>query len=90
MAAYSDTTKLNLTQFSLHSHGWRSITAHSNIQPFLEKNFGFRKSYCRMKLHYVWWLQALVKLLFPFRNWIPNQKVKNILKFEEINRERYF
>ncbi len=43
-----------------------------------------------MKLHYVWWLQALVKLLFPFRNWIPNQKVKNILKFEEINRERYF
>ena len=72
------------------SDGWRSITAHSNIQPFLEKNFGFRKSYCRMKLHYVWWLQALVKLLFPFRNWIPNQKVKNILKFEEINRERYF
>jgi hypothetical protein len=43
-----------------------------------------------MKLHYVWWLQALVKLLFPFWNWIPNQKVKNILKFEEINRERYF
>ena len=73
--------------FNYVSDGWRSVTEHSNIQPFLEKNFLFLKAYCHMKLYYVWWFGLIVRLLYPFRKWIPDQRMKNILKFEEINRE---
>lgn len=71
------------------SDGYRSITGHSNIQPFLEKNFLFRKAYCRMKLYYAPWLSLAVKILYPFRRMkmLP-QAVRNVLKFEEINRQK--
>ena len=67
--------------------GWRSVTEHSGIQPFLEKNFKFRKAFVKMKLYYTWWLGIAVKLLYPIRNLscLP-LKVRHILRFEEINR----
>lgn len=66
--------------------GSRTITEHSNIQDFLIHNFKFRKSYCKLKIHYKWWLGAVVKLVFPFRNIIPFGNIKAILKMEEYSR----
>ena len=60
--------------------GSRSITEHSNIQPFLEQNFKFRKAYCKLKLHYKWWFGIIVRLLYPFRNIIPNRNIQAVLK----------
>ena len=58
--------------------GARSITEHSNIQSFLEK-FNFRRAYCHFKITYVWWLGLIVKMLYPLRSIIKNQKF-DILK----------
>lgn len=68
--------------------GWRSVTEHSGIQPFLEKNFKFRKAYTKMKLFYVSWLKIAVTILYPLRHskLLP-LNVRNVLKFEEINRQ---
>lgn len=78
---------LNERGFEYVSDGWRSVTEHSNIQPFLEQKFLFRKAYCKMELHYAWWLKLIINILFPFRRFtlIP-LSVRNLLKFEEINR----
>jgi hypothetical protein len=65
--------------------GARSVTEHSNIQSFLEK-FLFRKAYCQLKVKYVWWLEIIIKLLFPFRKLISYKKVKYLLKFEAMQR----
>lgn len=65
----------------------RSISEHSNIQSFLIEKFKFRRAYCKLKLHYSWWLSIIIKLIYPFRNYIPLVKIKNMCKFEEINRQ---
>lgn len=62
--------------------GARSITVHSNIQPFLVEKFKFRKAYCKLQIEYVWWLRILVCILYPFRTIIPIIKVKAILNME--------
>ncbi len=59
--------------------GARSMTNHSNIQPFLMQKFKFRRAYCGLKLHYKWWLAIIVKVLYPFRQVIPVKKVKMML-----------
>lgn len=77
-------------KFKYVTDGWRSVTEHSNIQPFLEQKFMFRKAYCSMQLYYVPWLNLAVKLLYPLRHWkILPLNVRNVLKFEEINRQCY-
>ena len=62
--------------------GTRSIIEHSNIQPFLEEKFKFRKAYCELQVFYKPWLGLAVKVLFPFRRWIKNKKVAAILRQE--------
>ena len=62
--------------------GARSITEHSNIQPFLEDKFKFRKAYCDLQIFYNHWIGAAVKLLFPFRKLIKHPKVAAILRQE--------
>lgn len=64
--------------------GSRSITEHSNIQPFLEQNFKFRKAYCKLNLRYKWWFGIIVKILYPFRSIISNRSVKAILLLHNI------
>ena len=59
--------------------GARSITEHSNIQPFLESKFNFRKAYCHLKIYYKWWLGIIIWGLYPFRHFIPNNAVQAIL-----------
>ena len=62
--------------------GARSITEHSNIQPFLEQKFKFRKAYSVLQIYYKPWLKFAVCILFPFRKWIRNKSVSAILRQE--------
>lgn len=79
---------LNARGLEYVTDGFRSVTEHSNIQPFLEKNFLFRKAYCKVKLFYSPWMAIIIKILFPLRSIIPNLNVKNLLKFEEIAKNK--
>lgn len=62
--------------------GGRSITNHSNIQPFLIDKFNFRKAYCHFDMHYKWWLKLAIKALFPFRKLINVRQVQSLLNME--------
>lgn len=66
--------------------GGRSITGHSNIQPFLMQKFNFRKAYCKINIVYKPWLAVMVKVLFPFRKWVPVASVRSLLNQEEMTR----
>lgn len=66
--------------------GARSLTDHSNIQPFLIDKFNFRKAYCHLDVTYRWWLKLIINALYPFRGIIPFNSVKSILRLEEMNR----
>ena len=73
--------------FRYVTDGSRSITEHSNIQPFLEEKFLFRKSYCHLAIHYKWWMKLAVKILYPFRKRIKNNNVRAILNMEAMQNE---
>ncbi len=62
--------------------GGRSITNHSNIQPFLIEKFNFRKAYCNFDIHYKWWLGVVVKVMYPFRKLIKVRQVQSLLNME--------
>ena len=68
--------------------GARSVTEHSNIQPFLIQKFNFRKAYCRLNIVYKPWLAVAVKVLYPFRNAISIVSVRNLLRQEEMARTK--
>lgn len=70
------------------SDGSRSITEHSNIQPFLMEVFKFRKAYCDLQVVYKWWMQPIISLLYPFRKWMPH-KVQSVLRLEAMHRGKY-
>lgn len=67
-------------KFRYVSDGSRSITEHSNIQPYLEQNFKFRKAYCKLKIRYKWWFGIIVRMLYPFRCLVWNRNVKAVLR----------
>ena len=66
--------------------GARSITNHSNIQPFLIDKFKFRKAYCHLSIKYKWWMGMAVCMLYPFRKLIPLRQVKALLDMEAMAR----
>lgn len=66
--------------------GARSITNHSNIQPFLEDKFKFRKAYCKLHIEYSWWMKIGILLLYPIRKNIPANKIRLVLKMEAMAR----
>lgn len=66
--------------------GARSITNHSNVQPFLIDTFNFRKAYCRLDIKYKWWFGIIVKTLYPIRKIIRTPKVQAILNMEAMAR----
>ena len=72
-------------QFKYVTDGSRSITEHSNVQPFLQQKFKFRKAYCKLKIRYKWWFGLVVKMLYPFRNIISNPSVKAVLRMHELS-----
>ena len=71
------------------SDGARSITEHSNIQPFLEEMFNFRKAYCNLQIEYKWWLGLAVKILYPFRKILSLKKIQSLLRMEAMRRNEY-
>lgn len=73
-------------RFRYVTSGTRSVTEHSNIQPFLEEKFHFRKAYCHLKVYYTWWMKLAVKMLYPFKKIITFPKVKAILNMESMTR----
>lgn len=77
---------LEVRSFKFVNYGARTITNHSNIQPFLIDTFNFRKAFCHIKLTYVWWFGLVVKILYPFRKLIKNAKVQAILNMEAMAR----
>ena len=72
--------------FRYVTDGSRSITEHSNIQPFLEDKFHFRKAYCHLAIFYKWWMKIAVKMLYPFRKIITLPRVRAILNMEAMQR----
>ena len=62
--------------------GGRSITNHSNIQPFLIEKFNFKKAYCHFDMHYKWWLKLVIKLLYPLRKIIKVRQAQSLLNME--------
>lgn len=66
--------------------GARSITNHSNIQPFLIDKFKFRKAYCRLSIQYKLWLYIAIRILYPLRELIPFRQVKALLTMEAMAR----
>lgn len=66
--------------------GARSITEHSNIQPFLVDKFHFRRAYCDLCITYKWYVGAVVRILYPLRNLIPIQTIRPILNMEAMAR----
>lgn len=71
------------------SDGARSITEHSNIQPFLIDKFKFRKAYCRLQIKYKFWVRIVVTLAYPFRKITPILQIKSILNMEAMRRGEY-
>ena len=83
----------HLNQYYLEKQGFRyvsdsarSITNHSEIQNFLIQNFNFRKAYCKLEIHYQWWMKIAVTLLYPLRKIIPIPQIKAILNMESMTR----
>ena len=73
--------------------GARSISHETKFQDYLEKNFGFRKAYCKLYVAYSPEMKPIVKVLYPFRKILmrfnKNSKIHNInavLKMESIVR----
>lgn len=74
--------------------GQRSIRHKTNIQDYLEQNFGFRKAYCRLQMIYSPVMKVMVTLLYPFRRLVEKlagervllNNVASVLKMEEIRR----
>lgn len=71
--------------------GSRSVRHETAFQDYLEKYFGFRKVYCRLRIKYRKGVGLLVKCLYPFREHVTDKtkigsQISGILKMEEIRR----
>ena len=77
---------LEVQKLKYVNDGARSITNHSNIQPFLIDKFKFRKAYCRLGITYKWWLGMAVHLLYPFCKMIHVPQVRAMLDMEAMAR----
>lgn len=72
--------------------GERNILHETAFQDYLEKYFGFRKTYCRLHLAYRPYVGAAVRILYPFRGILGKVNIKfvkqicGVLRMEEIKR----
>lgn len=73
-------------QFKYVSDGSRTITQHSEIQNFLIKNFNFRKAYTNINIYYKPMLGIVINILYHFRRFIPQSKIKSLLRQDEMRR----
>ena len=47
--------------------GSRNINHITKFQDYLEKYFGFKKAYCKLRIRYKTYVKAAVSLMYPFR-----------------------
>lgn len=74
--------------------GSRSINHETKFQDYLEKNFEFRKAYCRLNLRMIFPINVAVILLYPFRKFVefigriikPAHLLSAVLKMEQVRR----
>ncbi len=72
--------------------GERAIRHETAFQDYLEKYFGFRKAYCRLRVRYRPGFGLLVRLLYPFRALFGGRtnlgsQISGVLKMEQLRRE---
>lgn len=74
--------------------GSRSINHETAFQDYLERYFGFRKAYCKLKIVYEPKIRIAIKVLYPLRNILKRfnrqgliHNINAILKMEEIARQ---
>ena len=74
--------------------GARSINHETAFQDYLEKNFGFRKAYCKLHIAYNPKLKWIIKLLYPFRRLLAAldgigavHQLNSVLRMEELVRK---
>ena len=66
--------------------GSRSITNHSNMQPFLIDKFNFKKAYCHIHIEYKKWFGLFIKLVYPIRRFIKLKQIDALMQMEAIQR----
>lgn len=69
--------------------GERSITNHSNMQPFLIDKFHFKKAYCHFNITYKWWLGFVINSLYPLRKLIKVRQLQALLNMEAMARNQF-
>lgn len=74
--------------------GARSVFHETAFQDYLEKNFGFRKAYCKLHIAYNPKIKWIIKCVYPFKKILYLfdsigiiHKINSVLKMEEIVRE---
>ncbi|MBQ8685358.1 MAG: hypothetical protein IJ514_04215 [Clostridia bacterium] len=75
--------------------GARAISHESAFQDYLEKYFGFRKAYCKLRIVYKPKYKIVIKLLYPFRKLLNKldgvrliHLVNGVLRMEYIIRKQ--
>ena len=75
------------------SSGSRSINHVTNTQAYKERNFGFRKAYCKLHIVYNPKICWIIKAIYPFRKFFKKldsyriiHLINSILLMEEITR----
>ena len=72
--------------------GQRNTIHDTGFQDYLCRIFGFRKVYCKLNIKYRNWVGIMVKILYPFRNFISSKKgklfhqISSVLYMEQIYR----
>lgn len=67
--------------------GARNVSHETAFQDYLEKYFGFRKAYCRLRVRYRWPIGWAVCLLYPLRRICKRHALQALLRTEELARQ---
>ena len=78
--------------FEYVNDGSRSIHHETNIQEFLMHNFCFEKAYTTLYVYYRWPLRWLLKIVYPFRDYVgqADSRLKALLELERFRRASRF
>ena len=76
------------------SDGARNLSHVTHFQDYLQKYFGFRKAYCRLRVVYRPLFKPIIAILFLFKNFLKKfdsyslfHKINAILLAEEVSRD---
>lgn len=69
--------------------GRRSLSEHSNIQPFLIDKFHFRRAYCRLQIEYKWYFKIAIRILCLFKGLIKPHSLKVLIRQDLASRNKF-